>query len=474
MKGLPMTTRRPTPGQRVSARRGRIVGLLAVVALFAAACEGPRDREIDALGPRPTVPGQTTPDGSTPGTPIVDTSQCPGDPTTGISGDTIKFGVSLPQSGLYAACDEIRKGADAHFAYVNEQGGVEIAGKKYKIELEVLDDAYEVPRTTANVNRLINNEKVFGLFNVVGTKNNLAIRQTVNDLCVPNLFAGTGSPAWGNHEFPFTLGTLLTPYPLEAKAFADYLKENDPDATVAILKANDDFGKAYADTFKAQIEGSDITVVAESDYNPDNPDTKSQITSLAAQEADALLLAATLLGCPNSLSAVRSTGWEPLIYMSGTCTSKTIIAISGDAAADVISVAPVLDPADPANFDLPGMALYREKVPEFAPDLVEELDNSIVAYGWTSAAMLVDVLSRSPAADRFSVIETARSITFEDIGVMIPGTTMSTSAEDWFLGETFNLVQYSLADGFFKVISDGPIDESGKTAEVAGDSLVNA
>lgn len=460
--------------QRRAVRRRRVLGCLGAVALLVAACEGPRDREIDALGPRPTVPGDTTPDGSTPGTPIVDTSNCPGDPTTGVSGDTIKFGISLPQSDLYSAFDEIRKGAQAHFDYVNDQGGVTIAGKQYQLELEDRDDKYQVPRTTANVNELINSEKVFALFNVVGTKNNLAIRQTVQDLCVPNLFAGTGSPAWGNHEFPFVLGTLLTPYPLEAKAFADYLKANKPDATVAILKANDDFGKAYSDTFKAQIEGSDITVVAESEYNPDNPDTKSQITSLAASNADALLLAATLLACPNSLSAVRSTGWAPIIYMSGTCTSKTIITISGDAAADVISVAPLLDPVDPANRDHPGMVLFREQVPKYAPDLEEELDNSIVVYGWTSAAMLVEVLENSPAADRYSVMETARSITFEDVGVMIPGTTMSTAAEDWFLGETFNLVQYSLADGYFKVISDGPIDESGKTAEIAGDALVNA
>ena len=44
---------------------------------------------------------------------------------------------------------------------------------------------------------------------MVGTKNNLAIRDFVNQQCVPNLFAATGSPAWGNHDFPWLIGSEL-------------------------------------------------------------------------------------------------------------------------------------------------------------------------------------------------------------------------------------------------------------------------
>ena len=65
-----------------------------------------------------------------------------------ITGDTIKIGTSLPQSGIYAAFSAILNGEQAYFDYINDaKGGVEIAGKKYKIELVAKDDAYDAPRT---------------------------------------------------------------------------------------------------------------------------------------------------------------------------------------------------------------------------------------------------------------------------------------------------------------------------------------
>ena len=40
------------------------------------------------------------------------------------------------------------------------------------------------------------------------------------------------------------------------KTFVDYLKKNKPDATIAVLKANDDFGQSYADTLTQLVKGT--------------------------------------------------------------------------------------------------------------------------------------------------------------------------------------------------------------------------
>ena len=188
----------------------------------------------------------------------IDTSNCTDRPehASRVSGDTIKIGTSLPQSGIYAAFSEILNGEQAYFDYINDtKGGVEIAGKKYKIELDAKDDAYDAQKTFSNVQSLVENDKVFGLFNVVGTKNNLAIRDYLGEQCVPNLFAASGAPQWGNHDYPWLIGTELVPYPLEMQAFVKYLKENKPNATIAILRANDDFGPSYAETLKSARQG---------------------------------------------------------------------------------------------------------------------------------------------------------------------------------------------------------------------------
>ena len=95
------------------------------------------------------------------------------------------------------------KGEQAYFSYINALGGVDVAGKKYKIKLVSKDDAYDAAKTsTQRRQSLINSDKVFALFNVVGTKNNLGIRETVNSDCVPDLADRVGRGAVGQHEVP--------------------------------------------------------------------------------------------------------------------------------------------------------------------------------------------------------------------------------------------------------------------------------
>ena len=139
------------------------------------------------------------------------------------------------------------------------------------------------------------------------------------------------------------------PYPLEMQVFVDYLKKNKPNAKIALLYANDDFGQSYKDTLEQLVKGTTLSIVKEASYNAEGSEVKAQVTDLAASKADTFVLGGTLLACPNALSAAHDAGWKPLIYMSGTCVSKLLFTLGGDGADGVLSVTPLLDPADPAN-----------------------------------------------------------------------------------------------------------------------------
>jgi branched-chain amino acid transport system substrate-binding protein len=450
------------------APRYRFVALAAVLALVLAACGNGRGDDSSSSGSGTSTEGGT---GSGQGF-TIDTSNCTTDPSTvKLSGDTIKLGTSLPQSGIYAAFSEILRGEQAYFEYLNAQGGVTVAGKKYKVDLVAKDDAYDAQRTFANVQSLVEDDNVFALFDVVGTKNNLAIRDYVNEGCVPNLLAATGSPAWGNHDFPWLLGTELVPYPDEMQALVTYLKANKPNATIAILRANDDFGRSYSDTLQSLVKGTNLKIVQEQTYDTETGDVTSQVTSLAATNADVFVLGATLLACPTALNQLGSTSWKPLVYMSGTCTSKTLMAIAGANGNNVVSVSPLMDPNDPQWQSNAAMKLYKEQVPKYAPDA--DISNGIVVYGWTTAALLADMLSKADAADRLAVMQAARTVSdAKGIGLQLPGAQWTVGSNDWFLGEEFNLVQYSTADGFFKVL--GNLQKlDGQTAKITPPALIN-
>jgi branched-chain amino acid transport system substrate-binding protein len=457
------------------AKRLRFLSLALVLVLVVAACGDGRDDDEGADDGDGTEEPTGTTGGGDAAAGLIDAADCPGDPTTGIEGNTIKIGTSLPQSGPYSGFSQILRGEQAYFQYLNEElGGVEIDGEKYTIELIAEDDQYAADQTVTNVNKLINDDRVFALFNVVGTKNNLAIRDLVSENCVPNLFAATGSPAWGNKEYPWILGTPLVPYPAEMYALVEYLKENQPAATIAILHANDDFGRSYAETLEALVEGTDLEIVATQAYDAEGFDVATQVTNLAASDADVFVIGATLLACPNALNEVGGSGWDPLIYMSGTCTSKTLVAGAGANAEGVISVAPIMDPSDPQYADNEAMVLYKEKVAQYGGADADPT-NGIVAYGWSVAALLAETLQRVDAElTRESVMETARTLSdVSGIALQLPGTSWGVDAEDWFLGEQFNLVQYSVADGYFSPIGE-LISVEGRTAEITPESLVNS
>lgn len=447
--------------------RALVLVLALVLALVAAACGGGSD---DAGGGgTPTTSG-----GSGDGYQSISPDDCDIDPeSVTIEGDTIKLGTSIPQSGLYSAFKEILLGEQAYIEYVNtEKGGFDVGGKKYKVELVAKDDGYEASRTVTNVQSLITADDVFALFNVVGTKNNLAIRDNVNDECVPDLFAATGSPAWGNKDYPWIIGTFLVPYPLEMKALVDYLEANQPGATIAVLRANDDFGKAYSESLGKLVEGTDLKIVKEEVYDPEVADTKAQVTSLAASNADVFVVGATLLACPDALKNAEAAGWNRKVtYMSGTCTSKTLMAIAGESADNVFSVAPLMDPNNPEYAEVPAMKLYKEKVKQYEPDA--DVTNGIVAYGWTAGALLERTLAEAKSGDRLGVMEAARNLTeVKDLAVQLPGISWSVGADDWFLGEQFSLVQYSLADQFFSTV--GPLVKlDGETAELTPPALIS-
>ncbi len=451
----------------IGMRRGVATALVVAVALVGAACGGNRS----TAKPSTSSPAVSTA-GSGSSASLIDTSNCPPNTdTTGVSGDTITIGTSVAESGTYAPFSAILDGEQAYIDYTNANGGVTVAGKKYKINLVAKDDQYVASQTVNNVNSLLNDNHVFALLDVVGTKNNLAIRNLVNTQCVPDLYAASGATQWGNHQYPWLIGSELVPYPLEVRRFVDYLEQTKPDATIAVLRANDDFGQSYADTLTQMVKGTKLKIVQTQQYDSAGSQVTTQVNSLASTKADVFFLGATLLACPAALTAAQNAGWHPIIYMSGTCVSKVLFSIAGAAANGVFSVTPLLDPAAPVNASNPAMQLYRAQVAKYKPKA--DLDDGIVGYGWTTGALFVKTLESSPSLTRSAVMETARTLKdVSGVGLEIPAAKWNTSANDWFVGETFQFIKYDANAKHTDPVGSLTNDD-GQTAKLTPSELIN-
>ncbi len=365
----------------------------------------------------------------------------------GITDTTVKLGSSYPFSGPASAYSVIPKAINGYFKKVNEAGGVN--GRK--IEFVTYDDGYEPQRALTNARKLVEQDKVFALFNPLGTANNLAMWDYLNQKKVPQLFVATGSSAWGADidKHPYTIGWQPN-YQTEAKVYAQYLKTAKPTAKVAVLFQNDGFGKDLLSGFTTGIKGSQITLVAQQSYEPTDPTVAPQVKKLAGSGADVFLDITTPKAGAQAIATVAQTPWKPLHILNSVAASKTQVLkpVGYKYAQGIVSAAYTKAADDPQWKNDPAMQGFLTDLKKYAPDADPEDPYSV--YGWAVGETMVETLKKMASPTRDALMAAARSLDLSP-GLLLPGITVTTNGKDdpypieamqvsQFSGETFKLV----------------------------------
>ncbi|MDR3531829.1 MAG: ABC transporter substrate-binding protein [Rhodopila sp.] len=344
----------------------------------------------------------------------------------GVTANEVKIGNTNDYSGPASAYGVISKTEAAFFKMVNDQGGV--AG--HMINFISYDDGYSPPKTVEQVRRLIEEDQVALLFNTLGTPTNTAIQRYVNQKKVPHLFIATGADKWGDYQhFPWTMGYQPS-YRTEAQIYTKYLLMQDPNAKMAILYQNDDFGKDYPAGVK-DILGANYatTVVKEASYETTDATVDSQLTSLQASGADALLVAATPKFAAQAIKKVHDLGWHPKFFFM-TNVSISVGSVMTPAGAEngigVITTGYMKDPTDPAFKDDPGMNEWRAFMAKYMPGADTTDGNYSFAYG-VSTVMLQVLKQCNGDFSRANIMKQAANLHDAPDPVLLPGIKVNTS-----------------------------------------------
>ena len=99
-----------------------------------------------------------------------------------------------------------------------------------------------------------------------------AIHKYLNAKRIPHLFVTSGADKWADPKsFPWTMPGMVS-YQTEAAVYGRYLRATRPDAKVALLMQNDDFGKDYAAGFRRGLgDAAKQMIVAEATYEVTDP-----------------------------------------------------------------------------------------------------------------------------------------------------------------------------------------------------------
>jgi branched-chain amino acid transport system substrate-binding protein len=366
---------------------------------------------------------------------------------TGASDTEIKIGNIMPYSGPASAYGVIGKTEEAYFRKINAAGGIN--GRK--INFISYDDAYSPPKTVEQARRLVESDEVLLIFNSLGTPPNSAIQKYMNAKKVPQLFVATGATKWNDpREFPWTMGWQPN-YQSESRIYAKYILQKMPNARIAILYQNDDYGKDYLKGMKDGLGAKAASmIVAEESYETAEPTIDSHIVTLKASGADVFFNITTPKFAAQAIKKNAEIGWNPVHFLNNVSVSiGSVMKPAGfEASQGIISSNYYKDPTDPQWKDDPAMKAWNEFLDKYYPEANRA--DSAVMYGYIVAQGLVQVLKASgDDLTRANVMKQAANIKDFEPGGLLPGVKVNTSPTDFaplsqlqlmrFKGQTWEL-----------------------------------
>ncbi|MGB6397116.1 MAG: ABC transporter substrate-binding protein [Bradyrhizobium sp.] len=347
---------------------------------------------------------------------------------TGATDTEIKIGNIMPYSGPASAYGVIGKTEDAYFKKINAEGGIN--GRK--INFVTYDDGYSPPKAVEQARKLVESDEVLVVFNPLGTPSNSAIQKYLNAKKVPQLFVATGATKWNDpKDFPWTMGWQPS-YQSEAHIYAKYLMKEKPDAKVAILFQNDDFGKDYLKGLKEGLGAKASMIIAEESYETTEPTIDGHIVKLKATGADVFISITTPKFAAQTIKKLAEIDWKPMHIVSNVSSSVGgVIKPAGfENAQGILSAAYAKDGADPQWDNDPGMKKFFAFLEKYYPD-ANKLDGSVV-YGYGVAQTLVKVLEMcGDDLTRENVMKQAASLKDFTPDTLLPGVKINTSANDF-------------------------------------------
>jgi ABC-type branched-subunit amino acid transport system substrate-binding protein len=348
---------------------------------------------------------------------------------TGATDTEIKIGNIMPYSGPASAYGIIGRTEAAYFKKINDEGGIN--GRK--INFISYDDAYSPPKTVEQARKLVESDEVLLIFNSLGTPPNSAIHKYMNSKKVPQLFVATGATKWNDPQnFPWTMGWQPN-YQSETQIYAKWLLKNKPDAKIAVLFQNDDYGKDYLKGLKDGLGAKAASmIVVEESYETSEPTIDNHIVKLKSTGADVFMNITTPKFAAQAIKKVAEIGWKPLHFLNNVSASVgSVLKPAGfENSQDIISADYLKDISDSTWNSDPGMKDFVAFMNKYFPD-GDKLDHgTIVGYG--VAQTLVQILKQcGDDLTRANVMKQAASLKDFRTEVLLPGVQINTSPTDF-------------------------------------------
>ncbi len=357
----------------------------------------------------------------------------------GATDTEIKIGNFVPYSGPASAYGIVGQIEGAYFKMLNDKGGIN--GRK--INWISYDDAYSPPKAVEQTRKLVENDEVLFLYQTLGTPSNTAVMKYLNAKKVPQLMVSSGGTKFGDHKAnPWTM-PFNAPYQAEGRIYAAWILKNYPNAKIAVLSPNDDYGKDIYKGIRDGLGAKTSMIVSEATYETADPTVDSQMLKLKASGADMFLNLTTPKFAAMAMRKMGDMGWKPVHVLNNVSASvAAVIKPAGyENAQGAITATYVKDPTDPQWKDDPGIKEWSDFLAKYVPDA--DKSNGLILYAYAAAQTMEQIVKQAgDNLTRENIMKQAESLKGVKIGGLMPGIVLNTGPDDHFPIEQMQLMRF--------------------------------
>jgi len=284
------------------------------------------------------------------------------------------------------------------------------------------------------------------------------VHRYLNSKKVPQLFVLSGATKWADPKnFPWTMPGMAA-YESEGVVYAKHIMQTKPDAKVAILSQNDDFGRDYVAGFKRALGAKSATmIVAEANYETSAPTISSQLAMLKGSGANILFGVTLGKFTSQMIKGVAELGWRPeVIYVPTSASSITFLEPAGLVNAIGLVTSSyqkdIFDEQWANDEDVKGYFAFMK---QYMPS--GDIRNTNYAAGYMYANLMLQVLKA--CGDDFSrdnILRQAVSLRDIKVPLLLPGVTVSTGPDDYLPFQQLRLQRFNGKgwEGFGELLDD--------------------
>jgi branched-chain amino acid transport system substrate-binding protein len=255
--------------------------------------------------------------------------------------ETIRFGAPLPLTGpLAPEALKQQQGYDLWAEQVNQKGGINVGGKKMKVEIVYTDYQSNTPRAVQAAEQLITQQKVNFLFSPFGSGAAKAASTVSEKYQVPTIASTASSPQVYDQGYKYLFGTF-TPNDTLTTPLTRIVREKAPQVKkIAILARNDLFPLAIAQEMEKAAKANNLEVVFFEKYAINTMDHSSALSQIKSQSPQWIFAT----GYINDLVLIKKQMSDqkieaPVVTMIAGPAYREFVEATGKGAENVSSAA---------------------------------------------------------------------------------------------------------------------------------------